>query len=171
MHAFNGKMFFAKLLGYSENPLTLVFKHYPQGTLLRYETQARNSLTKRRAIIFANNICTALREMHNFGVLHGGISSQNILIDEYVDGRVFCVLSGFDNSRVVQSGETSPIFVSDSSSDCSAAYAAPEKFSMMKNLKLQPINAEKVTKIDIFSIGILIQEMMNRFPPWHHFRR
>ena len=100
-----------------------------------------HSVTKK----FTLQICNALQNLHNVGIVHRDIKPENIIIrgDE-------AVLIDFNVSRL-----TKPDSDTDTQIMGTTGYAAPEQYGF----------SQTDTRADIYSIGILMNEMLTKQHP------
>ena len=122
----------------------LVLEEYIRGDRLDFllkECSLSEELTRDIAI----QICRGLKALHALGVVHRDVKPENIILrgDE-------AVLIDFDVSRVSKEERNSDTRVMGT-----AGYAAPEQFGF----------SQTDARADIFSLGVLLNEMLTRRHP------
>ncbi|KAL0210078.1 hypothetical protein P9112_010162 [Eukaryota sp. TZLM1-RC] len=117
---------------YINNQIGIVMEK-ADGKLQIPSSLSQNSLT------IAKNICCTLKFLQSRSIIHGDIKPDNVLI---VNGQIR--LADFGTSRVIASNSTLP-----SANAYTAKYAA-----------LEVLNEEPVKESDIYSIGVLLYELL-----------
>ncbi|KAL0214769.1 hypothetical protein P9112_006953 [Eukaryota sp. TZLM1-RC] len=117
---------------YINNQIGIVMER-ADGKLQIPSTLGKNSLT------IAKNICCTLKFLQSRSIIHGDIKPDNVLI---VNGQIR--LADFGTSRVIASNSALP-----SANAYTAKYAA-----------LEVLNEEPVKESDIYSIGVLLFELL-----------
>ncbi|KAL0209978.1 hypothetical protein P9112_010062 [Eukaryota sp. TZLM1-RC] len=117
---------------YINNQIGIVMEK-ADGKLQIPSSLSQNSLT------IAKNICCTLKFLQSRCIIHGDIKPDNVLI---VNGQIR--LADFGTSRVIASNSTLP-----SANAYTAKYAA-----------LEVLNEEPVKASDIYSIGVLLYELL-----------
>ncbi|TDV22698.1 serine/threonine-protein kinase [Mycoplasmopsis mustelae] len=116
---------------------------YIQGDTLYNVLQKSRQLNITRANNYIRQLADTIDELHNYGIIHRDIKSQNIMIsDDY-------------NLKIIDLGisisEDNPGLTKTNAVVCSPYYAAPE-FSRV---------GSKITKaVDIYALGVLYFEMI-----------
>ena len=128
----------------SRDGIVLVLEEYIQGDTLDFlleecplgDAQAREILIQ---------VCRGLKVLHSLGVVHRDVKPENIILrgDE-------AVLIDFDVSRVCKPEQNSDTQVMGTT-----GYAAPEQFGF----------SQTDARADIFSLGVLLNEMLIRRHP------
>lgn len=112
-----------------------------------------------RATRIALQIARSLRDAHNNGVIHRGLSPNNLFLVEGDDDRDFVKVSDFGVFGVFPFGigqPPPPVQRSRKSWDAAFAYAAPEQ--------LQP--GPQDARIDVYGLGCVLFEMLSDRPPF-----
>lgn len=102
MWFFRSSRNFAKLLGFTNTPPTILMRHYRRGALSDLVHRGGADIKWSSGFVFriTHDVGTGLKEMHEAGFAHCDIKPANILIDEDESG-MFAVLSDFGISRIV----------------------------------------------------------------------
>lgn len=122
----------------------LVLEEYIPGDALSFLLEA-GPLTEAQATGIARQVCLALQALHGKGVVHRDVKPENILLD---GDRA--VLIDFDASRTRKPGTDGDTRVMGTT-----GYAAPEQYGF----------SQTDARADIYSLGILLNEMLTRRHP------
>jgi serine/threonine protein kinase len=152
---------FCKIVGFTENPLSIVMKNYPDGSLHSWMHQ--NNLSKKITSIILRDIAEALKTMHSQYLAHCDIKPQNVLVE--MNGNTpSCALTDFGITQILsdsiiaaKSFNVLPI------RGLSIAYASPEAFSNFRTKKYSRVDFKRY---DIYSYACVILEVMSRRAPW-----
>ena len=152
-----------KIIGYSREPVGLIMKRYGFGSLSHWiyassEAPAELAYSKANISKMILDVAKAVSFIHQNKVIHGDISSGNILLDRY--GLVFIpVLTDFSNARMADAPDTTRVIKNES-----IAYAAPEVLaSFASDNETQGTQKSQVAKSgDVYSLGIIILELIQR---------
>ena len=118
------------------------------GENLSVRIQQKKVMPITEIIDISKQICRGLRYAHNQNVIHRDIKSQNVLIDKENVAR----LSDFGIAKIFSSGHLTLTGVTVGTPE----YMSPE----------QAEGAEVDFKTDIYSLGIVIYEMLTKRPPF-----
>lgn len=130
LNFFSNNRLFVKLVGYSQNPNTIMMKYYPYGNLedvlIGRSTYAMWSLDL--MIPLFCDIVEALSEMHKNGFVHSDIKPANILLNQDAgDQRFYAVISDFGVTQIVSNkAMLVQAFHVSKLEGASLKYAAPE---------------------------------------------
>eukprot|EP00158_Paraphelidium_tribonemae_P005950 Partr_v1_DN27600_c0_g1_i4_m30176 putative Inherit from NOG: hedgehog protein len=164
MNAFKRNQNIAKLLGYSDNPHSIILKHYPCGTLSKWFSSWTR--TKRQSHAFASDISTGISVLHSNGVVHCDMKPDNVLIDN--GSRLFAVISDFGISRIVTEVALNvSAYKVQNIKGASVAYAAPEAIAELRQ-KPGPkvLNPNETMARDIYAIGMIVLAIFNGKSAW-----
>jgi serine/threonine protein kinase len=89
---------FCKIIGYTEKPLSMVLKYYPEGSL--FDWFHKNASDKTVRIKILKEIAKALSTMHSHYLAHCDLKSQNVLI-EVSQGIPSCFLTDFGITQIL----------------------------------------------------------------------
>jgi serine/threonine protein kinase len=118
------------------------------GEDLSQRIQSRKSMPIPEIIDISKHICRGLRYAHSQNVIHRDIKSQNVLIDKENIAR----LSDFGIAKIFSAAHLTLTGVTVGTPE----YMSPE----------QAEGAEVDAKTDIYSLGVVIYEMLTRKPPF-----
>eukprot|EP00158_Paraphelidium_tribonemae_P006015 Partr_v1_DN27632_c1_g2_i1_m65518 putative protein kinase kinase kinase len=147
-----------RLLGYSESPPSIIMKMYPLGSLKTWLKKEFAECPKSQIFSFLQDISNGLKEMHQAGLVHCDIKSDNILVDYDVGtNHNFCVLCDFGITQVVDSKALKVnAFVVANRQGFSLMYAAPEVLISYRKLV-----SMSHYSCDIYAYGVVVAELMN----------
>ncbi|CAN7135077.1 unnamed protein product, partial [Brassica rapa subsp. narinosa] len=137
------------------NPMMIVTEYLPKGDLRQY-LDRKGSLMPAQAVKFALEIARGMNYLHEHkpeAIIHCDLEPPNILRDD--SGHLKVADFGISKLLVVKKTDKKdrPI----TSLDSSWRYMAPEVYR----------NEEYDTKVDVFSFGLILQEMIEGFVPFH----
>jgi len=101
-------------------------------------------------------VTRGLEYLHESEIVHGGLTSQNILIDAEGNPR----LSGFGSSSITKNVDS--VNASTANQGCYFRYSAPEVLNVDGTLEVK-----KTTKSDVYSLSMVIVELATGKPPFH----
>ncbi len=122
-----------------------------EGTDLRHLIAERAPFDLRDALQIARQICAGVGEAHKAGIVHCDLKPQNILIT--ADGTV--KVADFGIARAFQARE-------DEEERPKAIWGSPHYISPEQAAGRPPLPAS-----DVYSIGIILYEMLTGAPPFH----
>ncbi len=160
MEYFKDNQYFARILGYIQNPYGIIIKYYPLGSLKQWIKKKKIG-SKHACILFAHDITSALACLHEKGIVHADVKPDNVLIDQSQNQRPFCVLTDFGISQIVtdQILKVKQFHVAEIKG-MSLAYSAPERMNSIKT-GLQICNRQIVMSWDVYALGIILFELVN----------
>lgn len=158
---FNDNDHIVKLLGFNEMRLDIVMPEYTMGSLARF-LDSENYSTK-TAVSIALDVARGLAVMHERGIVHQDIKTDNILLEEHPKKIVHAVISDFGISNVVDNRVlTVRAFEVRNLRGLTIAYAAPEVIRRFR-AKDRSLVAPRVAKAgDVYSFAIVLHAMVLR---------
>ncbi|KAI3656610.1 hypothetical protein MP638_005084 [Amoeboaphelidium occidentale] len=152
---------FCKIIGFTENPLSMILKYYPDGSLHSF-LFSRN-LLKISTVKVLKEIAFALKTMHSNFLAHCDIKTQNVLV-EVENGIPSCYLTDFGITQILSEKiVATKAFNVINLKGLSTNYASPEAFG---NFRSKNYNSVDFKKYDIYSLGCVTYEALTRTAPW-----
>ncbi|KAI3655178.1 hypothetical protein MP638_003375, partial [Amoeboaphelidium occidentale] len=152
---------FCQIIGYTEQPASIILKYYPDGSL--YDWLRKGRISKIAAVIVLKDIAEALNDMHSHFLAHCDIKPQNVLV-EIITGIPSCFVTDFGITQILSDNiVASRSFNVINLRGLSVSYASPEAFRNFKTKKYVSVDFKKY---DIFSFGCLVYELLIRRSPW-----
>jgi len=137
---------------FNKSPLPSMVCHWMEsGTL---SSHLKKSLTLRSRYKLVQDVIDGLSYLHSRDVVHGDLTSGNVLISEGIAS-----LCDFGLSRVVG---TLPAYFSTNNFG-TTRWAAPELFCFDENLPPAPITK----KCDVYSYGCIVHEVISTYLPYY----
>ncbi|KAH7568674.1 hypothetical protein ACOSQ2_012027 [Xanthoceras sorbifolium] len=133
------------------SPMMIVTEYLPKGDLRAY-LKSKGALNSMTAVRFALDIARGMNYLHEnkpAPIIHRDLEPSNILRDDSGHLKV----ADFGVSRLLTIKEDKPLTCLDSS----CRYVAPEGFR----------NEEYDTKVDVFSFALILQELIEGYPPFY----
>ncbi|KAB2033797.1 hypothetical protein ERO13_D04G037900v2 [Gossypium hirsutum] len=137
------------------SPMIIVTEYLPKGDLRAY-LKLKGTLKLKLAVKFALDIARGMNYLHEHkpeAIIHRDLEPSNILRDDSGHLKV----ADFGVSKLLKVAnrvkEDKPV----TSQETSWRYVAPEVYR----------NEEYDTKVDVFSFALILQEMIEGFPPFH----
>ncbi|XP_009596121.1 serine/threonine-protein kinase 12-like [Nicotiana tomentosiformis] len=136
------------------SPMMIVTEYLPKGDLRQYLNR-KGALKPTKALRFAMDIARGMNYLHEHkeAIIHRDLEPSNILRDDTGHLKV----ADFGVSKLLKVTnrvkEDKPLTYEDSY----RRYVAPEVFR----------NEEYDTKVDVFSFALILQEMIEGYPPFH----
>jgi hypothetical protein len=168
MYFLHKQIHIVKLLGYTNDPPTMLIKYYPLGSLDAYIHEniaaAEFPRTSEQYFEIAFGVASGLTYMHKHFVAHCDIKPANVLL-EAISSRpntLRAVLTDFGVSQVADPQTlTVKAFKVVGIQAASRCYAAPEVLSKRKQNKPQLVLAR-----DTYSYAVVLYEMLTGHYPW-----
>jgi serine/threonine protein kinase len=152
---------FCQIIGYTEQPASIILKYYPDGSL--YDWIRSNQCGTKNVLKIAMEISLGLNTMHSYYLAHCDLKPQNILVG-LSDGTPSCFVTDFGITQILSDSIiASRSFNVINLRGLSVSYASPEAF---KNFKTKKYVSVDFKKYDIFSFGCLLYELLTRRSPW-----
>jgi serine/threonine-protein kinase len=153
---------FCKILGYTENPLSMILAYYPDGSL--NEWLRKNHLSLRTTVKILREISSALNTMHSHYLAHCDIKSQNVLVQIERD-IPSCYLTDFGITQVLSEKIiATKSFHVINLRGLSVHYASPEAF---ENFRSKKFGRADFKKYDIYSLSCIMFEVLTKRSPWN----
>ncbi|KAI3657742.1 hypothetical protein MP638_004346 [Amoeboaphelidium occidentale] len=150
---------FTHLLGYSLEPVALLFPSYPYGTLEQYLT-SQQQLHVNDVFYIVSDVIKTLKFLHELGYAHRNVKLRTIFIGK--EKRLSASLSAFNGLQHIGDDERKAINAYPNYRiDAKAAnFVAPEVFSAIRG-QTPSINPAMALKSgDLFSWAMLISKLM-----------
>ncbi len=136
--------------------LAFIAMEYVGGSDLERYIGKHSPLSPNEALRIAMEVCRALKEAHSNGIVHRDIKPENILLTEDAAGEVHVKVADFGLAKRVHL-KLSRQSTSNDQPIGTPCYMAPEQM-------LRP--AEVDHRADVFSMGVLLYEMLTGFLPF-----
>ena len=134
--------------------LYLVMEYLPGGDLMNLLIQ-KDTLTEKEAKFYISELILAIESIHKLDCIHRDIKPDNILIGK--DGHI--KLSDFGLAKILDSNSD---FIQLTSQGVGTYwYLPPECFDENKNVEIN-------SKVDIWSLGVILYEMIFNKKPFGH---
>jgi hypothetical protein len=152
---------FCQIIGYTENPLSMILKHYPNGSLSDW--LEKNNYGSKIMLKILKETASALNIMHSHYLAHCDLKTQNILVEEN-NGLPSFFLADFGITQVLsESIIAAKAFNVINLRGLSITFAAPEAFM---HFRTKTFEMADLKAFDIYSFGCLTYEVLARIAPW-----
>ncbi|KAG2033523.1 kinase-like domain-containing protein [Suillus americanus] len=140
----------------------LVSRWFPDGTLFRLITDQGDTLTIKSKLKLLHGIASGLYYLHSFPVVHGDITSSNVLVD-FKEGEYKACLTDFGLSNVL--GE----HLNDRAIEGSIVRPGAIRWSAPELLRSRdsPFDIKPTTQNDMYSFGRVVFHLLTLTVPWH----
>jgi serine/threonine protein kinase len=120
----------------------------------------QNSLPMQQRLRIFTQVCQAIQHAHQKGIIHRDLKPSNILVTELPDGSPSPVIIDFGIAKAAsdQPRADKTLFTSFEMLIGTPAYMSPEQAS--------PAGIDVDTRSDIYSLGILLYELLTGSPPF-----
>ncbi|KAG2036984.1 kinase-like domain-containing protein [Suillus americanus] len=144
-------------------PITaLVSRWFPDGTLFRLITEQGATLAIKSKLKLLHGIASGLYYLHSFSVVHGDITSSNVLVD-LKDGEYKACLTDFGLSNVLCGHLEGRRIEGSTVRPGAIRWAAPELFRSRDS----PSDIKPTTQNDMYSFGRVMFHLLTLTVPWH----
>lgn len=152
---------FCQIIGYTENPLSMILKYYPDGSL--YQWLRKNQRGSRFDVKLLKGLAQALYTMHSHFLAHCDVKSQNVLIQ--LDNDIpSCYLTDFGITQVLSEKIlASSAFTIINLRGLSINYASPEALSCFRSKNYGRVDFKMY---DVYSFACVLYETLTRRSPW-----
>lgn len=152
---------FCSIVGYTEQPFSIILKYYQDGSMFHW--LRKNHYSKALIIKMMQEISEAVYTMHCHFLAHCDLKTQNVLV-EVQNGTLTCYLTDFGITQVLSENiVATKAFNVINLRGLSIAYAAPEAF---KNFRTKNYYQVDFKKYDIYSFACVMFEVLLREGPW-----
>jgi serine/threonine protein kinase len=152
---------FCEIVGYTENPMALVLKNYPNGSLNSWLKE--NIWGTGVMIKILKEISEALNTMHSHYLAHCDVKPQNVLV-EVANVIPTCFITDFGITQILSENiVASRSFRIISLKGLSVNYASPES---LKCFRLKNYSGSDFKKYDVYSLSCITYELLSRRTPW-----
>ncbi|XP_047948730.1 integrin-linked protein kinase 1-like [Salvia hispanica] len=137
------------------SPMMIVTEYLPKGDLHEY-LKKKGPLKPATALRFAMDIARGMNYLHenkSEAIVHRDLEPSNILLDDSGHLKV----ADFGVSKLLKVAKRIKEDAPLACQDTSCRYVAPEVFR----------NEEYDTKVDVFSFALILQEMIEGYPPFY----
>lgn len=141
--------------GHTDDGMYFMAMEYLEGRTLRQAIREDGPFGAERTSFVARQICRALREAHHHGVIHRDIKPGNIFLVDHQDEKDFAKVLDFGLVKNVTAEDTEDLTQAGLFMG-SPKYVAPEQ------IQGEPVDA----RTDIYSLGIVMYEMVTGRPPF-----
>jgi serine/threonine protein kinase len=152
---------FCRILGYTENPMSIIMEFYPDGSLnewLKTRICSKGNLLK-----ILREISQGLNVMHSYFLAHCDLKPQNILV-KVSNGIPSFFITDFGITQVLsESIIAAKSFNIINLRGLSVHYASPEAFTSFRTKKYSSVDFRM---FDVYSFGCLTYEVQTRRMPW-----
>lgn len=169
-----------KLVGYSDNPPSVLLKRYPYGSLKDVTHTKKTSKYRIKTaewapdllVALAFDVATGIMEIHKLGIIHNDLKTANVLVDDDgPPGSLFAVLTDFGIASIVNKALLGvKAFVQSKHKGASIVYASPEairRYRTSRNLWLDiDRDPEALKGSDMYCYGMILFELLSRKMPW-----
>ncbi|KAG1812606.1 kinase-like domain-containing protein [Suillus subaureus] len=142
--------------------IALVSRWFPDGTLFRLITEQGATLTIKSKLNLLHGIASGLYYLHSFPVVHGDITSSNVLVD-LKDGDYKACLTDFGLSSVLCEHLKERRIEGSSVRAGAIRWAAPELLRPHDPTS----NIKPTTQNDMYSFGRVMFHLLTLIAPWH----
>jgi serine/threonine protein kinase len=168
MEYLSDSVFIAKLVGYCKEPVCLILKYYPSGSLDNWLVRDKQ-VVGRHSIIYKFNIfhdvARGVAVMHERQVAHCDLKPQNILVEERTD-RTYFILTDFGISKVLtEEYLASKAFQIRNLRGLTIAYAAPDALKRFRQKNVFGTPREEKAA-DTYSLACVFYFALTKLSPF-----
>ncbi|KAG1870429.1 kinase-like domain-containing protein [Suillus tomentosus] len=146
--------------GFGPSP-ALVLPWLQSGTLLRLIAEQGAALNLRSRLILLHGVVSGLCYLHGLGMVHGNITSSNVLVD-IKEGEYVALLTGFSLATIF-SGRLGDRTFGSNVRTGAIRWIAPE----LLKAHVQSANGAPTTQTDIYSFGRVMFHVLTLVIPWN----
>jgi serine/threonine protein kinase len=166
MEFFADSPFIAKLVGFSKEPVCLIMKLYPFGSLDTWAEKNPEVINGRNSIKIAicKDVADGIAVMHSRQVAHCDLKPQNILVEVQKD-RPHFLLTDFGISKILTDEYlASAAFQIRNLRGLTVSYAAPDALQRFR--QKAPCRAIQEKAGDLYSYACVIYFVLSLVSPW-----
>lgn len=138
----------------------LIFLEHMSGGSIAQMLEAEGPFSEERTRRYTRDILQGLVYIHSKGVVHGNINGSNILLDSSDTAKLANFGNSFESSMF--SGSWLPMRLYRAVAESAFGIMAPE-------ILRGDMAPEYATKLDIWSVGYTVLQMLTPHQPWSHF--
>jgi serine/threonine protein kinase len=156
MEFFSDSKYVAKLIGYCKEPVCLLLKYYPLGSLQNWieNNKQFNKDSKRSKLAICDDISRGVFVLHSKQVAHCDLKLQNILVEES-EGRPRFLLTDLGISKILtEEYLASEAFQIRNIRGLTVSYAAPDVMIRFRKKHIGTPSEEKAG--DVYSFGVIL---------------
>eukprot|EP00158_Paraphelidium_tribonemae_P006414 Partr_v1_DN27810_c0_g1_i3_m23294 putative receptor-interacting serine-threonine kinase 2 len=162
MNDLRSSTFIATILGYSDDPFSIIMKYYEMGSLRSFLKRPPFPITKLVVSIFSSNVASGLLMMHFRGIAHCDIKLDNILLERDQNGNLKCVITDFGVSCVVDNRRLLvKEFKVRNLNAASISYASPEILQRLRNPTIVEISTDRYFG-DIYAWSMVLYAILHK---------
>ena len=151
-----------KVIGFTNQPLSMLITFYPQGSLLKLIQ--RESISPEHQAHYATDIARGLRHIHNLMIAHSDMKPDNILLKQE-STRLVAVITDFGIARILDEKKNLVAGFHNIKFDGgSLSYAAPEVWRMLS--KDEHRSSAAIKAGDVYGFAMVLYAMATRRTPW-----
>jgi serine/threonine protein kinase len=166
MEFFSDSEHVAKLIGFCKEPVCLLMKYYPLGSLEKWTGFNNTYIKKSRKVklVICWDIARGILVLHSRQVAHCDMKPQNILVEQ--EGPRF-LLTDFGISKILtEEYLASEAFEIRNIRGLTVAFAAPDVMKRFSHKTTGTPNEEKAG--DIYSFGVILFFILTLVKPWDY---
>lgn len=151
----------ATIIGYCTNPVSIILRYYPHGSLLKALNEKSKIFSSRQRYWFIQTLAAGINAINRKGYIHCDISCENILLD--FDGsllRYTSVITDFRSAVLVPSKRSKTDTRMPHYPPTNMRYTSPETFPV--NGVIQTCQPSR----DVYAFGMVCSALMNKHEPW-----
>jgi mitogen-activated protein kinase kinase kinase len=171
---------FIKLYGFCFSPLAIAMKYYESGSLNTFLHKRKPSddetvWNSELILHFSHNIVSAIKSLHNTGIVHSDLKPENLLVDVDEKGKYFLVLADLGISSIVNVSSLNIVksFRTVKILGASAPFAAPEVFQRLRqdgHVSIDSSHVDVLKAADTYAFSITLWEMITKRKAWKQVR-
>jgi serine/threonine protein kinase len=166
MEFFSDSEYVAKLIGYCKEPVCLLMKYYPLGSLENCTESNKLYVkeTRRAKLVICSDIARGISVLHSREVAHCDLKPQNILVEQEKKKPRF-LLTDFGISKILTDEYlASEAFQIRNLRGLTVSYAAPDVMKRFRQ-KLTARSFEEKAG-DVYSFGVILFFLLTVVEPW-----